>query len=158
MQKSIIAALLATTLTATGALALSEGEQSAALTALDDEYKAFATYTVVLEKFGDVRPFTSIMAAEADHISKLVTYLNAQGLEVPANPYLDGTNPRPNATETLQDACEIGIEAEIANAALYNDDLLPRVNENSDLTAIFESLRDASTNKHLPAFTNCATN
>lgn len=59
------------------------------------------------------------------------------------------------APATLQEACQIGVDAEIANAALYRDELLPVVSENEDIMAVFENLMNASQQKHLPAFDRC---
>ena len=42
----------------------------------------------------------------------------------------------------------------IENAALY-DELFSKV-DNQDIIAVFTSLRDASQDKHLPAFQRCA--
>lgn len=40
--------------------------------ALDDEYKARATYQSVIDKFGPVRPFVNIIEAEERHASALL--------------------------------------------------------------------------------------
>jgi len=55
----------------------------------------------------------------------------------------------------LQEACQIGVDAEIANAALYRDELLPAVTAYEDITLVFENLMNASQQKHLPAFEKC---
>ena len=39
---------------------LDEKTQQALLDALNDEYKALATYQKVIEQFGEIRPFTNI--------------------------------------------------------------------------------------------------
>ena len=156
MKSTFMTGAAALILTANTAFAMSDAEKSAALTALDDEYKAFATYEVVIETFGAVKPFVSIQQAEATHIGLLTDALAADGILVPGNPYLDGTLPRPEAPESVAEACAIGVQAEIANAALYNDELLPVVSDNTTLTDIFEKLRDASTNQHLPSFERCS--
>ena len=39
--------------------------------ALEDEYRAWATYDQVIADFGDVRPFNNIRNAEARHIEAL---------------------------------------------------------------------------------------
>ena len=51
---------------------LSETEAEALLAALDDEYKAWATYEQVIDDFGAVQPFTSVQRAEENHIAALV--------------------------------------------------------------------------------------
>lgn len=135
---------------------LTPAQTTAALAALDDEYHALATYQVVIEKFGAVRPFSNIIKAEQRHIDAVATVLKDSGQAVPANPYLSGEKPRPVAPATLQDACAIGVQAEIANAALYDDHLLPAALGNARLVTVFTALRDASENNHLPAFRRCA--
>ena len=154
LKKSLTA--LALILTTGSAIAMSASEQEAALIALDDEHKAFSVYTVIIESFGEVKPFTNIINAESGHIAALTNALEAAGVDVPENPYLNGEKARPVAPASVQDACEIGVGAEIANAALYDDELLPMVTGNAELTGIFTTLRDASATKHLPAFQSCA--
>ncbi len=154
LKKSLTA--FALILTAGSAIAMSATEQDAALIALDDEHKAFSVYTIIIESFGEVKPFSNIINAEASHISALTNALEAAGVAVPENPYLNGEKARPVAPASVQEACEIGVGAEIANAALYDDELLPMVTDNAELTGIFTTLRDASATKHLPAFQSCA--
>ena len=48
-------------------------------------------------------------------------------------------------------------DAEIANAALYDKDLLPRVRDVPAVTAVFTALSSASTRNHLPAFERCGS-
>jgi hypothetical protein len=56
--------------------------------------------------------------------------------------------------DTLADACEAGVQAEIDNAALY-DELFTMV-DNADIIRVFTALQEASQTKHLPAFERCA--
>jgi len=130
---------------------LSQEVKSAVLFAIDDEYKARATYEAVMAKFGRVRPFVMIARAETQHISSLSAVLEKYGENIPADPWIG----KVSAPETLTDACRTGVEAEIANAALYRDSLLPTVSEYADISAVFTMLMDASQNQHLPAFQNC---
>jgi len=120
--------------------------------ALDDEYKAYSTYDVVIDKFGSIRPFIMIIRAEEQHISSLKSIYDKYGLVIPENPYV-GQLSAPN---TLNEACAIGVQAEIDNAALYREDLLPVVKDYEDITLVFNSLMDASQTKHLPSFERCS--
>jgi hypothetical protein len=120
--------------------------------ALDDEYKALSTYLAVIEEYGSVRPFSMIKGAEETHIAALKAVYDKYGLEAPENPYLGTITP----PTTLGDSCTLGVEAEIANAALYQDELLPVVADYPDITAVFTNLMTASEAKHLPAFERCA--
>lgn len=134
--------------TATGDLLQSEIEALAM--ALDDEYKAWAVYDQVITDLGTVRPFTRILPAEDAHISALVTLFDRYGLTVPPNPW-PGNVP---TFDTLAEACAGGVQAEIDNAALY-DELFSMV-DNPDIVRVFTSLQQASLTKHLPAFERCA--
>jgi hypothetical protein len=154
----LIPTAVALILSASSAFAggLTDGQHRAALAALDDEYMAWTVYEVVMEKFGKVKPFSNIQRAEAKHIAAVSGILKAEGYDVPANPYLNGDKPRPVAPANLTEACAIGVETEIANAALYDDDLLPAVAGHGELTQVMTALRDASQERHLPAFRRCA--
>jgi hypothetical protein len=129
---------------------LSESEVEALLMALDDEYKAWSVYDQVIADFGAVRPFTNIQRAEANHIAALVALFDRYGLDVPENEW-PGSVP---AFDTLSEACEAGVQAEIDNADLY--DQLFGMADNSDILQVFGSLQQASQTKHLPAFESCA--
>lgn len=129
---------------------LSEQEADALFMALNDEYKAWAVYEQVIADFGAVRPFTSIQKAEENHIAALVTLFDGYGLEVPENEW-----PGSIASfSTLAEACQAGVQAEIDNAALY-DELMGMV-DSPDITQVLTSLQQASQGKHLPAFERCA--
>ena len=114
--------------------------------ALDDEYKAWSVYDQVIDDFGNVRPFTNIQRAEEKHIAALVNLFEAYDLEVPENEWA-GNVP---SYDTLNDAYAAGVQAEIDNAALY--DQLFDMTENPDIVRVFTSLQQASLTKHLPAF------
>lgn len=131
---------------------LSTDVQKALDEAINDEYKALSTYEVVVAKFGMVRPFSMIIGAEKQHIASLEAIYDKYGLkEVPKNTWPN----KVSAPATLQEACQIGVDAEIANAALYKEKLLPVVKDYKDITAVFENLMNASEQKHLPAFERC---
>lgn len=58
--------------------------------------------------------------------------------------------------DTLSENCQFGVDAEVANVALYRDKLLPRVVDYLDATSVFTRLMNASQNSmHLPAFQKC---
>ena len=118
--------------------------------ALDDEYKARTLYAEVIADLGAVRPFTQIIRAEDAHIAALVNLLNKYGIEVPENPYI-GKVP---SFDSVPAAAAAGVEAEIANAAVY-DKLFAMV-DNPDIVQVFTALQQASLTKHLPAFERAA--
>jgi hypothetical protein len=129
---------------------LDESEVQALNLALQDEYRAWSLYGQVIDDLGAVWPFTNIQSAEQTHIAALVTLFNRYGLQVPANDW-PGNVP---SFETVAEACQAGVQAEIDNVALY--DQLLSMTDQRDLTQVFTSLQHASETKHLPAFEVCA--
>lgn len=128
---------------------LNHDTQAALIEAIEDEYKARAFYEAVINKFGSVRPFSNIVHAEARHAQRLETLLIKYGVPVPADTFT-GTIEAP---DSLKAACKISIDGEIENLKMY-DRFLSFVQE-PDISAAFSQLRDASANRHLPAFERC---
>tara|TARA_R110002096_G_scaffold397070_1_gene593008 strand:- start:140 stop:544 length:405 start_codon:yes stop_codon:yes gene_type:complete len=122
----------------------------AALTeALEDEYKARATYSKVIETFGSIRPFINIVQAESRHASALLRQFERLGLQPPEDTWMGNVK----APTSIVAACEIAIEAEIENAAMY--DRLLAVVDDATVRNVLLNLQDASQNRHLPAFRRC---
>jgi hypothetical protein len=119
--------------------------------AINDEYVAYSTYDAVIKKLGSVRPFSMIINAEEQHISRLKSIYTKYGIKIPSNKFL-GTIKSPT---TIKDACQTGVMAEIANVNLYKDELIPVVKNYEDITLVFTDLMTASLQKHLPAFEKC---
>jgi len=115
--------------------------------ALDDEYKARATYRAVLDAFGAVRPFSNIVESEERHIQALTTLFDSHGFDVPRDPWKN----RIAAPESVAAACAAGVEAEQENAALY-EKLLEAAHGHPDVEEVFHNLLSASQKNHLPAF------
>ena len=93
--------------------------------ALEDEYRAEATYAAVIEKFGEIRPFINIIQAEQRHSDRAKAEMDRLGVEYePVNPFI-GTMTAP---DTVLAACEAAVQAEVDNIALY-DRLLPRIED-----------------------------
>jgi hypothetical protein len=130
---------------------LTDAAKSALASALDDEYKALATYEAVMAKEGRVRPFVMIARAEEQHISSLKALFDKYGMTVTENPYTG----KVTAPDSMTASCQAGVDAEIANAALYRDTLLPAVKDFADITGVFTNLMNASQERHLPAFDRC---
>ena len=120
--------------------------------AIDDEYHAKAVYASVLEQFGDVRPFSKIIVAEQRHIDALTRLYEKYGIEAPADSFAGETFEFAD----LKAAAQAAVDAEIANADLY-DDLLQDVTD-PDVITVFEKPQWASREKHLPAFENYLEN
>lgn len=117
-----------------------------ALTGADGEYAAAASYRAVLDQFGQVEPYSTILAAELRHVSALTRQLESMGVTVPANPYLGVVA----APEDLQAAAKAWADGEVLNVALY-DELLADA-QSSNLVRVFTNLRRASQESHLPMF------
>jgi len=130
---------------------LSAEVQKALNAAIDDEYKALSTYESVIAKFGNIRPFSMIKGAEEQHIASLKAIYDKYDLEILGNSWLK----KSSSPDTLKEACQIGVDAEIANAALYRNKLLPAVQEHEDIVLVFTNLMNASEQKHLPSFEKC---
>ena len=128
---------------------LSENEVSALNDALDDEYKARATYDQVIDDFGPVRPFINIRDAESRHIDALRGLYGQYGIEPPA----DARAGNAPTFDTVEAACEAAVQAEIENGDLY--DRIMSSTDRPDILRVFTNLRDASVERHLPAFQRC---
>ena len=129
---------------------LNEVERDALAAALDDEYKAHETYRQVIRDSGPVRPFINIVEAEARHISALRALFEHYGI-TPAQNRWAGKTPH---FASVHDACVAGVQGEIDNVALY--DRLVGSTQRSDILGVYQALRSASQERHLPAFQRCA--
>lgn len=123
--------------------------QAAMDEALDDEYKARATYRKVIETFGQIRPFINIVESEGRHISALYSLYEAFGLTPPDDPWAGNVA----APSSLADACREAVKGEIENAEMY-ERLLADVSD-PDVIRVLERLQAASRDNHLPAFRRC---
>jgi hypothetical protein len=128
---------------------LSAEEAEALQEAILEEYGAMNLYQSVIDQCGSVYPFNQIVRSEQQHANVLIRQAEKYGVEVPANP---GISEAP-VFETLADACQAGVNAEIADAELY--DVLELVTVHTDLLRVYENLQSASLNNHLPAFQTC---
>lgn len=116
--------------------------------AVYDEFKAYETYTKIIEKFGLVQPFVNIKEAEAVHYGALINLMEKYSVDVPINNWYS----KIEIPNTLVECCEMGVAAEINNIAMYNNLLSHTTQE--DIKDVLFRLQAASYNKHLPAFRN----
>lgn len=119
--------------------------------ALQDEYKARATYYLVLEKFGQVRPFINIVQSEERHIQALTSLFHKYNLPIP----VDQWPSQVKAPNSLVEACQNGVQGEIENREMY-ERLLMLTQDYPDVQRVFFNLQRASQENHLPAFQRCA--
>lgn len=117
--------------------------------ALNDEYRARATYRKVIERFGPVHPFVAILNAEDAHISALLDQFRRLGVEPPP----DVWEERVTAPKSLAQACAQGVQAEVENDVLYGR-LLERVSD-VEARSVMLDLQRVSRTHHLPAFRRC---
>jgi hypothetical protein len=123
-----------------------------ALVGAEGEYAAYATYDAILNEYGNVNPYANIMTAEAKHIDALKQILDQYEVAYPIeNPSLGMID----APDSLAEAAQAGVDAEIANVALYAEQL-EAVADYPDIVAVFLSLQAASQEQHLPAFERAA--
>jgi hypothetical protein len=114
--------------------------------AIQDEYLAQARYDAVIGKFGNIRPFSNIKAAEQQHISALLTLFQKYNKQIPE----DNAKQYVTAPDTLKKAFNDGVQAEIDNIAMYDKlKTIPSLPE--DAKTVFTQLGNASKN-HLRAF------
>lgn len=128
---------------------LTESEIHVLNEALDDEYHARTTYDQVIADFGEVAPFSNIREAEARHIEALRVLFARYGVPVPENSWPG----RVERYASLQQACEAGVAAEIANSEMY--DRLLGMTQHPDILTVLRNLQEASQQRHLPAFQRC---
>ncbi len=116
-----------------------------------DEFRAYNTYANVINKFGNIMPFSNIIQAEIRHYNETLALIQKYGIEAPNVSESEITLPN-----SVQECCELGIAAEIKNIEMY-DHLLSYIQE-SDVRDLFYRLQAASHNNHLPAFRSCVAN
>jgi|LGOV01.1.fsa_nt_gb hypothetical protein len=115
--------------------------------AMQDEYLAHNEYTEILNMYGDIAPFNRIVLAEESHIDALKTVFQNQGIEIPE----DTSSEHLIIPNSLKEALETGVQAEIDNIEMYTIFLNQEIPE--DVKTVFKSLKTAS-ESHLKAFQN----
>jgi hypothetical protein len=128
---------------------LNKVEIDALLEALDDEYRAWATYDQVIHDFGEVRPFINIREAEARHIQALQFLFETYDIAIPENTWPG----RVSRYKNINEACEAGVNGEIENGKMY--ERLLADTDKLDILSVFRNLQEASQERHLPAFQRC---
>ena len=150
LSLALLMPLIALGETPFGAAALSEGKtytvEEMLTYAIQDEYLARAEYKVIMDAYGEQRPFINIMKAEGVHVQRLLPLFTAYGVTVPEDTALEHT-VKP---DSLAAAYEAGVTAEVNNIAMY-EAFLKQEDLPDDVRAVFEALTRASGN-HLRAF------
>jgi hypothetical protein len=115
--------------------------------AIQDEYLARAEYYTIMDKFGNVRPFSNIVKAEETHISELIPLFQRYAYKVPA----DTAKEHTVIPDSIQRALITGVQAEVDNIAMY--ELFLKKNIPEEAAAVFKNLLKGS-ESHLKAFNN----
>ncbi len=118
--------------------------------ALEDEFKSRALYNLVIQKFGEIKPFINIVKAENRHIQALLPLFKKYHIPVPE----DNWETQLVAEDTELEACQQGVLAETENIEMYNR-LLKSCKDYPDVTIVLKNLQRASLENHLPAFKRC---
>ena len=126
---------------------LTDEEAAGLIRAIEEEYTARALYESVMADFGSVIPFAGIANSEAAHANALIRQAQKYGLDIPAYTSMD------TSFASLEEACQAGVDAEIADAALYDE--LMAFTTHTDLINVYTNLQSASLNSHLPEFEAC---
>ena len=143
---SVLAALvllIGMAVPAMAATTTTESVQTMLLNALQEERLAAATYQAVIDKFGEVEPFTNILKAEEQHIAAVENLLKVNNIDIPEN------NVTAEAPETLEEAYAKAIEVEKEDIALY-ERMLPDISDTM-IKTVFTRLTNAS-EWHLKTF------
>lgn len=113
--------------------------------AIEDEYLALAEYQLIISELNVTRPFTNIIEAEKTHISYLEDIYTTYEFDIPSvDPSSHTLLP-----DSINDAFVAGVEAEIANIAMYERFLQQDLPD--DIRTVFEALKKGS-ESHLLAF------
>lgn len=118
--------------------------------AIQGEYYLQVMYAQVLEDVGDEKPFSRVVKAETKHVAALAKRYTKYQMDVPASTWTADNVP---TFETKLDACAEALVAEAANVAMYDALLLMELP--AQVQSVFTTLREASLENHVPAFTRC---
>jgi hypothetical protein len=129
-----------------------ENLETALVEALEDEYKARATYELVISKFGRIRPFVNILEAEKRHIQALLPLFRKYQIPIPVDNWAEKVTA--TAPASVLEACQMGVRSEIENGEMYQR-LLALTKNYPDVQRVFLNLQRASQENHLRAFQRC---
>ena len=114
--------------------------------AIQDEHLAEAEYLDILQRHGNIKPFSNIVHSERQHIEALELLFDQYGMPVPPNEGAAHVIP----TETVQEALDACIAGEIDNIEMYRV-FLEQEDVPEDVVQVLASLKSAS-EQHLDAF------
>ena len=113
--------------------------------AVEDEYLAHGEYMEIIARFDVERPYGNIARSEEMHLSFLSEVYGSYGIPFP----VDTSSDHLILPESLLEAAETGVQAEIDNIAMYEKFMTHDLPEN--IYTVFEALMKGS-ESHLLAF------
>jgi len=113
--------------------------------AIEDEYLARGEYEIIMDKFGEEKPFVNIIKAEEKHIEQLTALFTKNNYVLPE----DISKDYVMVPESLTESYKAGVTAEIENIEMYERFLKEPISE--DVRDVFVALRDGS-KSHLSSF------
>jgi hypothetical protein len=128
---------------------LTESERLALHEALDNEYRAWATYDRVTLDFSDAPHFEQLRAIEVEHITALQQLFERYAQSAPQNRWV-GNVPHYGS---VCEACEAGADAAGADAALYAR--LRASTRRGDILEVFKRLEAEAGSRKLRALQRC---
>jgi hypothetical protein len=120
--------------------------------AIQDEYRSHTIYQQVVADFGEVLPFLHTMEAELRHAAALERLYRQRSL-VPPAPAAAVTEGPVRRYESVLAACTDSVQTEVDNVAIY--DRLLALELPPDVRRVAEFNREASQERHLPAYQRC---
>ncbi|CZE48547.1 hypothetical protein [Campylobacter geochelonis] len=113
--------------------------------AIKDEQIAFATYANIVQKFGDIKPFSAIMQTQLKFIQELSYMIKKQGEEPQEADISDIEEAK-----SIEEAYEIALVIERKTIRFY-EKMISNV-QNEEIKDLFYRLQASSYNDNLPAF------
>ena len=129
---------------------LDEQELEGLLTAVDEAYRAYETYSAVIQDHGRVAPFSLIVRAEARQIDALLYLFQRYEIPLPENRWM-GNAPR---FDSIGDACADAARGEADSAELYR--ALVETTDRDAIISVYERIQSSSELRHEAAFSRCA--
>ena len=113
--------------------------------AIEDEYLARQEYAMIMDAYGEQKPFSNIIKAEETHIAMLKDIYAEYDYDMPE----DLAAQYAILPDSVDEALALGVMAEENNIAMY--EMFLEKDLPDDIKDVFTELRDASVN-HLAAF------
>jgi hypothetical protein len=131
---------------------LSKDARLALIQAADEQYKLQIIYGQVIEKYGRINPFITILRSKEQFMLVIISLFDKYGLDVPKNPYV---NEEFVIGESIRKSCLFLEETEKKSQKLFEEDLLTLAEDYDDITIVFRSVVNTSRNSHITHLNGC---